>query len=42
MLTGSDDEQSEISLLEAGASDFVSKTASPDLLLTRIHKLLRR
>ena len=42
MLTGSDDEENEISLLELGANDFISKSSSPTLLITRIKRLLAR
>ena len=41
MLTGSDNETNEIALLKAGADDFVSKTATPALVITRIQRLLR-
>ena len=40
VLTGSDDETNEIRLLEAGATDFISKSVSPAVLLTRIKKML--
>ncbi|MCB0323446.1 MAG: Flp pilus assembly complex ATPase component TadA [Bdellovibrionales bacterium] len=40
MLTGSDDEANEIRLLEAGANDFVSKNASPAVVVARIRRLL--
>lgn len=41
MLTGSDDEENEIELIRLGASDFVSKTSSPMLVITRIKRLLK-
>ncbi len=40
MLTGSDDEANEVKLLEAGATDFISKSASPAVLLARIKRML--
>ncbi|MFN8390677.1 MAG: ATPase, T2SS/T4P/T4SS family [Bdellovibrionota bacterium] len=40
MLTGSDNEENEIELIELGANDFVSKTSSPALVVTRIKRLL--
>ncbi len=40
VLTGSDDEESEVKLLEAGATDFISKSASPAVLLARIKRML--
>lgn len=40
MLTGSDGEENEILLIEAGANDFVSKASSPPLVIARIRRLL--
>ena len=40
MLTGLDSEEAEMMLIEAGANDFVSKTASPALVVTRVRRLL--
>lgn len=40
MLTGSDSEENEIRLIEAGANDFVSKTSSPAVVIARIKRLL--
>lgn len=41
MLTAADDEQSEMSLLDAGASDYVSKASSPALVIARMKRLLQ-
>ena len=41
MLTGSDNEENEVLLIEAGADDFVSKTSSPQVVLSRVRRLLR-
>jgi len=40
MLTGSDDEENEIELISLGANDFVSKSSSPALVITRVKRLL--
>ncbi len=40
MLTGSDTEDNEIRLIEAGANDFVSKGSSPAVVIARIKRLL--
>jgi type II secretory ATPase GspE/PulE/Tfp pilus assembly ATPase PilB-like protein len=40
VLTGSDDEENEIDLLTLGANDFVSKAASPALVIARLKRLL--
>jgi type II secretory ATPase GspE/PulE/Tfp pilus assembly ATPase PilB-like protein/CheY-like chemotaxis protein len=40
VLSGSDSEANEIKLLNAGATDFVSKTASPAVLIARINRIL--
>ena len=42
MLTGFDSEEKELQLIEAGASDFVSKTSSPAVVITRVKRLLSR
>lgn len=42
MLTGSDDDISEIASFAKGADDFVRKPFKPPILLARLHALLRR
>ncbi len=42
MLTALDDEEHEISGLEAGADDYISKSSSLDIIKTRIAAILRR
>jgi type II secretory ATPase GspE/PulE/Tfp pilus assembly ATPase PilB-like protein/ActR/RegA family two-component response regulator len=41
VLTASDSEEREIELLQAGASDFISKASSPDKIVMRIKNSLR-
>ena len=40
MLTGKVDEEEELKLMKAGADDFVSKTTNPEIIATRIRRLL--
>ncbi len=40
ILTGSDSPENEEELLALGANDFVSKGASPSVVITRIYRLL--
>jgi type IV pilus assembly protein PilB len=40
MLTNSDNEQNELMMIEAGANDFVSKTASIKIVVARIKRML--
>lgn len=40
MLTAADSEENEVELLELGARDFVSKTSSSNVMLTRVKRLL--
>lgn len=40
MLTGSDEEENEIELITMGANDFVSKSSSPALVITRVKRLI--
>ncbi|MCB0359965.1 MAG: response regulator, partial [Bdellovibrionales bacterium] len=40
MLTGWDTEEQELSLIQSGASDFVSKSASPAVVVARIRRLV--
>jgi type IV pilus assembly protein PilB len=42
VLTGSESEQDEVRVMEAGADDYVRKPIVPDRLLTRIKSVLRR
>lgn len=42
VLTGSESEQDEIRVMDAGADDYVRKPIVPDRLLTRIKSVLRR
>ncbi|MCB0335695.1 MAG: Flp pilus assembly complex ATPase component TadA, partial [Bdellovibrionales bacterium] len=40
LLTAADDDKNELHALALGVNDFVSKTASKDVMLARIHKML--
>jgi type IV pilus assembly protein PilB len=42
VLTGSESEQDEVRIMDAGADDYVRKPIVPDRLLTRIKSVLRR
>ena len=42
VLTASDSEEDEVSLLNEGASDFISKASSPEKILARIHAVIGR
>ena len=42
MLTAADAEQNELTSLNSGADDFVSKTADSRVMLARVHRLLAR
>jgi type IV pilus assembly protein PilB len=42
ILTGTDEEDTEIDIIQLGANDFISKKSSPNLVLARINRLLSR
>lgn len=41
IFTGQDEESTEIDLLNLGARDFVSKSRSRKVLMSRVHRLMR-
>ncbi len=42
MLTANNSEDNELKLMRGGASDFVAKTANPEILIARVNRLLQR